>query len=409
MVNPLPPLAIAILLSGSVVFGASASGTSLPGEWNQVRPEDKALVTDMINQANSQAQELMNSGELDWINNIADTIDLTGNPLEPSELAVVEDEQPRATHPLGEGTKRLIFVSWSMGEPAIRQILELYDGADNTAVIFRGVPTDRPFAQAVMQIQALSLNTESSLTVLIDPTAFQKHSVDAVPSVVIETEDGSTLVKASGTFSLTRLDVALEEGRKGDLGQLGPSQEIHEPDLIEVAQQRAAELDFDDMKQRAIDRFWQNHPGKALPVAEQDAERLVDPTIIVQADIYDAAGNVVTPAGRLNPLDIVPFDQKLVIIDPSLEWQVQLAAAEVANTSRHTRVTVMASEIRPSQGWELFNDTQEAISTALYLLPPTIADRFQIQRTPSIVTANSSHFIVHEVSKATAGDMHHAE
>lgn len=212
-------------------------------------------------------------------------------------------------------------------------------------------------------------------------------------------------MKASGTFSLSRLDSAVEEGREGDIGQLGPSQEILEPDLIEVAQQRAADLDFDAMKERAIDRFWHNHPGNALPVVQEDAQRYVDPTIVIHADILDAEGNVVTPAGRINPLDMVPFDQK-VIIDPSLPWQVKFAADELQRTDQHMRVTVMASEIAPDRGWDLFNDTQDAISAALYLLPPSIAERFQIQRTPSVVTANNTHFIVQEVSKATAEDGH---
>jgi|LSQX01.1.fsa_nt_gb conjugal transfer pilus assembly protein TraW len=407
MVNRLKPLASAIALSMAVISGyACAADLPLPGEGYQVPSEHKAALADMINQAHTQAREKMASGDLDWIDAIADTLDLTQNPLKTLETTPAADEQPGAKHPLGEGIKRLIFVSWSMGEPAIRQILELYDGAENTAVIFRGVPTDRPFAQAVMQIQSLSLQTESSLTVLIDPTAFQKHSIASVPSVAIETEAGNTLVKASGTFSLSRLDSAVEEGREGDIGQLGPSQEILEPDLIEVAQQRAADLDFDAMKERAIDRFWHNHPGNALPVVQEDAQRYVDPTIVIHADILDAEGNVVTPAGRINPLDMVPFDQKLVIIDPSLPWQVKFAADELQRTDQHMRVTVMASEIAPDRGWDLFNDTQDAISAALYLLPPSIAERFQIQRTPSVVTANNTHFIVQEVSKATAEDGH---
>lgn len=407
-----------VSLRASIIFagliGLSAALAAQPGSYqlpekfeaDKVSPELQSEVQAIGDQATRSARQLVESGGLDWLDEMSSRVDLAVNPLQ-DDAATAPEAAPKADptkHPLGDGFKTFIFVSWSLGDAGIKSILSRYDGVEGTAIVFRGIPEGQSLAQGVMAAQALSMETKSALPVLLDPIAFKTHGITSVPAVAIENPDGTTLIKGAGTYSTDRLRDALEEGTEGDMGLLGPTVDIHEPDLIEVAQQKMAELDLEAMKQKAIDRFWHRHTGHPLPTVMEDAERRVDPTVIIHQDIVDAQGNVVTPAGEINPLDLMPFDQKLIIIDPEQSWQVALAADEVRNTRQSITVTVMATRIDPDQGWELFENTQEQIDAALYLLPPDMASRFQIAKVPSIVTADSETFIVTELSQPTVED-----
>lgn len=371
-----------------------------------ISPEMSSLARSISQDAQQSANTLIEAGDMDWIQSLQSQADLSANPLDEQQQAeAVSPTEPTENpnpHPAGDGFKTLIFVSWSMGEAAIKDVLQRYDGQQTTAVVFRGVPDDKPFAQGVMAIQAVSMSSKSSVAVVIDPVAFRTHGVAAVPAIAIETPAGDTQIKATGTVSAEQLAEALKDGKEGDIGSLGPTLEIQEPDMIEVAQQRIEQLDFDAIKQKAISRFWQNNAGNHLPTVQRDIVRRVDPTVLITQDILDAYGNVVTPRGEINPLDIMPFDQKLVVIDPTQQWQVDLAIYEIAATPPGITVTVMASEIPADRGWEVFENTQDAIGAALYMMPAAMGSRFQIQAVPSVVTADRTHFIVEEISKITA-------
>lgn len=403
---------VTAIMAGLIGMGVGIThaqeGHVLPPQFKaeNISSEMRQDILSLTREGHQSAQQTIETGEMDWLEEISSQVDIGTNPLDKTAVAAAAAPsgapEEVMKHPLGDGFKTFVFVSWSMGETTIRDILDLYDGEDSTAIVFRGVPEGQTLAQGVMAVQALSKATQSALPVLLDPIAFQKHGITSVPSIAIETPDGSTQIKAAGTFSTRRLGDALDEGQTGDLGQLGPTMAIIEPDLIEVAKQKMEDLDFDAMKEKAIDSFWHKQSGQQLPTALEDSQRRVDPTVIIHQDILDSKGDVVTPAGEINPLDLMPFDQKLIIIDPDQPWQVALAADEVKRTHQSITVTVMATRIDPERGWDLFESTQDTIDAALYLLPSDMASRFQIQKVPSIVTADSRHFVVTEISQPTA-------
>ena len=175
-----------------------------------------------------------------------------------------------------------------------------------------------------------------------------------------------------------------------------------------VAQQRKEELDYDAMKKRAISRFWDVHTGHFLPATTEPARRRVDASVLIPQDILDSEGKVVTPAGRINPLAMRRFDQKLVVIDPTKPWQVELAKREKASAPLGVTVSIMATQIPSTSGWELFNATQDSMDAPLFLLQPDLAARFGIERVPSVVTADDSNFIVTELTEASVQEVAHA-
>lgn len=381
MVKHLVGVAIALALSTSAVAGDLGIK---PIDISTMDPQILEQARQAVSDGESARQQIPET-ETQWIERLA-----SQSPVQPEQLqGAGNSEQPSKKHPLGEGVRTLIFVSWSLGATAIKDILTSYDGRPATGIVFRGIPEGMKMVDAVTKMHMLTQETQSQVSVLLDPLAFQRHGIETVPAIVLEGESDELLVKASGISSTRLVDQALSEsGEKGrDLGVYGPTSEIIEPDFLQVAKARIEALDMEAMKKRAVDRFWHTQTGTPLPPVTTPATRFVDPSVIIPADLKDANGNVVQKAGRINPLEMMPFNQKLVVIDPTQAWQVRLAQREYEAHGDELFVTVMATQIPPSSGWDLFQTVEDAINGPLYLLPGDMAQRFQILRAPSVVTA----------------------
>lgn len=392
------PLVLAIGLAVSTVTLSNDLGIK-PFDIKSIDPSVLEQAKSVAGQA-AKAVQGADKSDMAWL----EELQASAPEMEP-EVDPELDEgqlQDEKKHPLGEGVRTLIFVSWSMGATAIKDIMAAYDERPGTGIVFRGIPDGMKMVDAVQKMHMLTQDTQSQVSVLLDPLAFQRHGIEAVPVIALEADDDSPLVKAAGTSSTRLVDQAIAEGAKPgtDLGVHGVLSEIIEPDFLEVAKARIEALDMEAMKKRAIDRFWTVHTGTPLPPVTVPAKRLIDPSVIIPQDILDHHGNVVQKAGRINPLEMMPFNQKLVIIDPTEDWQVELAKREYADHGTNLTVTVMATQIPPASGWEVFEATQDAIDAPLYLLPADMSQRFQILRAPSVVTAEGLSFAVREFTKA---------
>lgn len=391
-------LAICIALAVSVPAVGNPLGINKTDP-SAIDPAILEQVQALSDQAKSAASRVSPS-DVKWIEELAAKNPHTEPELSDPELS--DGEESDKKHPLGEGLRTLIFVSWSMGATAIKDIMESYDERPGTGIVFRGIPDGMKMIDAVTKMHMLTQDTQSQVSVLLDPLAFRRHGIDTVPAIVLEGADDKLLAKASGTSSTRIVDSAVEAGKPAgtDLGAHGPTSEILEPDLMEVAKARIEALDTEAMKKRAIDRFWHNETGSPLPPVSVPAIRYVDASVIIPEDILDNHGNIVQKAGRINPLEMMPFNQKLVVIDPTQDWQVELAKREYASHGASLTVTVMATQIPVTSGWDLFEATQDSIDAPLYLLKPDMAQRFQILRAPSVVTAEGLEFKVQEFTKA---------
>ncbi|MBG6289432.1 conjugal transfer protein [Pseudomonas nitroreducens] len=393
-----------VVLAACAVFSAVAMAVdTLP-----VKP----ALSDLDPALLEQAKSIVNTSRALTADASKQDYEWVGRAGEEVRASAVErdgaaDNGSHPPHPLGDGEKTLIFVSWSMGARAIEDILVAYDGVPGVGVIFRGIPEDVPMATAVARMQRLTQVTRSTTPILLDPLAFHRHGVVAVPSIGLEDREQHQVALAAGSSSSSLLSQKVAQGKRGNLGSFGSTTEIIEPDLMAVAKTRIERLDVAAMKQRAIARFWDKQPGFALPTVERSSTRSVDPSVIIPQDILAPDGRVVIKAGRLNPLDVMPFGIKLVVIDPTSPWQVDLARREVA-AKDGVQVIVIASHIPGStsdtgpSGWDLFNDVQDSIAAPLYLLQQDLAARYQVMAVPSVVTAEDKKFVVREVSQSDA-------
>ncbi|HBO1620026.1 TPA: hypothetical protein L4F62_006594, partial [Pseudomonas aeruginosa] len=60
-------------------------------------------------------------------------------------------------------------------------------------------------------------------------------------------------------------------------------------------------------------------------------------------------------------------------------------------------VTLILSSVDIEAGWDDLQRIQGAVSAPAYLLKSDVKDRFAIERTPSIVTADGQSFFIKEV------------
>lgn len=194
----------------------------------------------------------------------------------------------------------------------------------------------------------------------------------------------------------------IEQGQKGDLGVQGDVVEISEPDLIEVMKKKFMEVNWEEKKRLAIKNAWKHQNFIDLPTAGKARTREVDPTILVEKDIRDLAGRPIRKAGdRVNPLQIQPFTLTLVIFDPLKEDEMRRVGQFISRNKMMGKPNpvLIATRIDKEKGWDSYKALTDRMQEHVYVLNTDVQERFEIEATPSVVTAdNTKHvFVVQEL------------
>ncbi len=175
------------------------------------------------------------------------------------------------------------------------------------------------------------------------------------------------------------LDAAYPVAAK-DLGVLGETWRIEEPDLLTQVETALTELERsgelarlnDEARARARERL--EAPPAVPGIAPATAPRtwLFDPAITVTEDILGPGGAVIAAAGtRIEPLAHRPLTQHLLFIDGTRPVEVEWALAQVSPT----RIVLLAG--RPF-------DLARTHGRAFYFdQAGTLAERFGLSATPS--------------------------
>lgn len=109
-----------------------------------------------------------------------------------------------------------------------------------------------------------------------------------------------------------------------DLGQVGKTYTISEPDFLEeiqaIARQKVESGEWQRLMLDARDRARQkleNPPAiDGLSTAKANRTRQFDPSITLAADVLDEDGRVLFPAGTtVNPADVAPFPGALLLMN----------------------------------------------------------------------------------------------
>jgi conjugal transfer pilus assembly protein TraW len=289
-----------------------------------------------------------------------------------------------------------ILVSWALGEEALREIAAEVSAYPNAVMIFRGIPEGQRFGNAIKRLHALLTGLDPVPSVTIDPPRFERLGADRVPAIAVYA-GGEPIAHARGTYGIRHMLARVRAGARGDLGAIGPTVTVTEPNLIEVMKQRLASLDLTASQRRAAERYWGKLQYLELPQATEPRSRRFDPSVLVTADIKDARGNVVAAAGsRINPLDLMPFHERLLVFDASRPEQVALAR-ELAARHRDRRLVLIASRLDRAAGWDGFKRLQDGFRAPVYLLNEPIRARFHIERVPALIDAEGKDIVVREI------------
>lgn len=361
------------------------------------------------------------------------------------ENPVVEARIPDARERLGMETEAskpqnvtYVFVSYSLGDDVLNDILSRNAGRDDVTLVMRGIPKGVSLGDGIKHMQMLASQYDPIPNIVLDPTLFFQYEVKAVPSVVrvqyapglleklnLESRMKGTegpahpplIAKVDGLHNDQWLNEKIElencsEEHPCRFGEQGPVYRIDEPDMIEEMKRRVAQIDWEKKKVEAMKRFWTNQIFDELPLAEKSVRRVLDPSIHVVADINDANGNPVRRAGEVvNPLEARPFNSVLVIFNPKHEAEMEavLDKVKLLRAEGFTQFIYMATAFDRSKvgedktlgpGWWHYEAVCDRLNSHVFLLTPEVKDRWDVRATPTFVTADNTakRFIIEEVA-----------
>jgi len=308
----------------------------------------------------------------------------------------VSDPGPNAIAVRADDIRLTVLVSRSLGAAQLKEIFAFAADTPRARVAFRGVAEDESLMDFVRQIHGLLAGIDPVPEVVLDPTPFEFAGVDIAPVLLAEGPDGE-LARVAGLADPLWLRARVLSGERGDLGIRGPIKSVTEPDLIAELQRRLAAVDLEKLREQALERYWQRVAFETLPVAAAPRIREIDPTITAPRDVRTADGTLLVRAGEtVNPLDRLPFTQRLVVFDASDERQVA-TAKRLGHEAGELRVTYLATGLERRLGWEGLTSVEDALDAPVYLLTPDVRARFALERGPAFVEARGNRFLVAEV------------
>ncbi|MBK9496503.1 MAG: hypothetical protein IPO08_18760 [Xanthomonadales bacterium] len=393
------------LLAGLIVaptvqgqaFDAARSAEIIERPEQTLTPDDLAIARDAQSRVE---QELATDPSLQGI---ADQ----GRSIVADSIAKQMADYDAATSPLPErerdgGVKPsiLICVSQSMGRGALQEIVDAARGMPDVAIVLRGVEEGQRFPDLMKRMREMlgEVKTpEEVARIAIDPQVFTTHAVTRVPTVIMVDADDRMVARVEGLGSSEWLRHAVvRDGKRGDLGSFGTPLAISEQDMAEVIRARLASADLREAGERAKTRYWDSLGYIDLPVARTDRSRLLDPTFEVTETITTPDGGVVASQGdRVNPLDLYPFPDAIVVLDATDAKQVALVQA-ILPAYADRPVTLISTRFDRDAGWQWLFDTSNRLGLPVHLLQPDVQSRFALEHVPSVVTAEGRYFKIDE-------------
>lgn len=421
------PLVLGVLLA------ISAPGNTQTGLPHQLTQEDR----DLVERSRSIEQDPLKILGSDWLER-ARTV-----PDKALEQAKAVHQELREQGPFVQHAKHspqqsdahydtLIFISYSLDEPTLKDILAAAAGEEKTALVMRGIPEGMRLWDGLKRLQDMAAQHDPPPNIVLDPTLFEKYSVQAVPTIALlpepderslpipsnplETpteaplaterfnapEERVLLGRVEGLTDPTWLRRQIKAGGTVDQGIRGPVKEIAERDLIEVLKERVLAIDWDQKKEQTKARYWQGQRFIELPRALKAETRLIDASVVATKDIRTSEGDFVARAGdRVNPLKTRPWTQAVVVFDPLDKKQMdllQITVPELEKDPAVAKVVLIATQFDKEKGWDSYKAVTDTFAAPVYQLTPDVKERFHLRYTPSIITANDTHFVVKELA-----------
>lgn len=375
--------------------------------------------------------------------------------LENKQSLALGSKEQSAANPETE-TKWLttFFISESMGREKVKALIDAYAGDNTVRFVLKGFNGKGTINDGLKWLLDLIRGMNPQPNILLDPELFWRYDVTMAPTMLLERVDGALVEKQSADEqkifkTLKNLGTALglaedqsktatdqiaqevvakkalirrpalivsgvtsrewaigkaKEGAEFNQKTQGEVFEISERDIQEIAKERVARIDWERKKEEALNRFWDRQQDHyvSLPLAQESTERIVDPSIVLNRDIYGADGSVVFKAGqKFNPFDRMPFTKTVIVFNASMPKEVEAVAKLVKEEqSQNRNVLLLVTEFKSSGAFEQIKSMNESWREPIYLLTPELKERFQIRVTPTVVRGDNERkvFKVQEIS-----------
>lgn len=400
-----------------------------------------------------------------------ETMQKAGSAVKESQTLFKDSENERS---LGRGSKEqsaanpetetkwltTFFISESMGKEKVKALIDAYAGDNTVRFVLKGFNGKGTINDGLKWLLDLILGMNPQPNILLDPELFQRYDVTVAPTMLLERVDGAPVEKQSAdeqkiSRTLKNLGTALglaedqsktaadqiaqevvtkkaltrrpalivsgvtsrewaiekaKEGAEFNQKTQGEVFEISERDILEIAKERVARIDWERKKEEALNRFWERQQDHyvSLPLAQESTERIVDPSIVLNRDVYGADGSVVFKAGqKFNPFDRMPFTKTVIVFNASIPKEVE-AVAKLVNEeqSQNRNVLLLVTEFKSSGAFEQIKTMNEMWQEPVYLLTPELKKRFDIRATPTVIKAdnNKKVFLVKEIDLISASN-----
>lgn len=319
---------------------------------------------------------------------------------EPSEAAAL-DGYRALPHPYSA----TIFVSMSMGENAIREIVSEYSGRQDVKIVFRGVPEDQNVPEFAGWLHELQTKEGRGLAqITLDPSFFDHVQIEAVPAVVIEDHSKPAMhdldhgLVVASALGLANVSWVFEQYQKKNFEfASNNTMEIAEEDLRVRARREASQVmaRLGDDHEARISRYWANTASTlaryAIPPATRDREKRLHFRFQANENIRDYEGQVIAFAGEVfSAQDVAPFDRRLIIFNPNNPVEVQWAHDQHSSNVDGVAATLLiATEVPKTEigehPWAGLQKIVDHFGAKVFLINDMLKKNFQIEVTPTLI------------------------
>lgn len=191
----------------------------------------------------------------------------------------------------------------------------------------------------------------------------------------------------------TAFNVSADESAHLDrVGQVYP---VVEPDFVEEAKQRAAQVDWEkaiDKKkmEKKIKNFRPQNMTQ-LPTATRPRTRFVDMTYTLDRDILNGKGEILYPKGfQYNPLDYLPPGiniPTLIVINGDDPLQLEWLESSALKNDSNVKILLSGGN---------FYEVSERLGFHVYYLMNPVTQRLSLERVPCVVRKVGNMMYVEE-------------
>lgn len=312
---------------------------------------------------------------------------------------------------LADGEHLYIFISSSMRENEIKDIMAAAQVAGATVVVRGMLPNSRnlmDMSKFLMRL-AKEANLEQPPRTITDPRLFAAFGINSAPSFAyMNDKTGRELVGEGMASPEWIVDTGRQSSKYERIAALSSTVDIVEQDIIEFFQQEYAKINWKKQKEQAVSNFFKRQTFPTFPIAQEDADYELDPRIVFTKDVFSKDGTLMAKKGDVvNPLSgFEGHKRSLFIIDPRDERQKSLIK-QVFWDEGVGMPTLVVSHLDPDLKFKGISGLENEFKTKVYMLRKEYIDRFNITKLPMRVDiVGGAGIWIHEYGIETVQKAH---